>query len=194
MKSHNYCPEFYVTEISMISQPKEIFPHGGKAPADHGPRVQTKPSFGHDICLLSCPEAEVHRGQCLVRDCPQSQGWCQCQFSDQGLYSAGWQALRQKCLDFFSYRHKHCLLQEFTHLTITFRQSICPGEGQCQRTNIPLACEYKEVEQGATVGTSLNWLLISGLLLGNLESLRLVFSGKRGLDAGWPIRLHLDLG
>ena len=148
MKNHNYCPEFYATEISMISQPREIFPHGGKAPADHGPRVQTRPSFGHDVCLLSCPEAEVHRGQCLVRDCPQSQGCCQCQFSDQGLYSAGWQALRQKCLDFFSYRHKHCLLQEFTHSTITFRKSICSGEGQCQRTNIPLACEYKEVEQG----------------------------------------------
>lgn len=99
MKSHNYCPEFYVTEISMISQPKEVFPHGGKARADHRPHIQTRPSFGHDVCLLSCPEAEIHRGQCLVHDSPQSQGWCQCQFSDQGLvidYSAGWQALRQK--------------------------------------------------------------------------------------------------
>ena len=57
MKSHNYCPEFYVTEISMISQPKEVFPHGGKAPADHRPHIQTRPSFGRDVCLLSCPEA-----------------------------------------------------------------------------------------------------------------------------------------
>ena len=83
MKSHNYCPEFYVTEISMISQPKEVFSHGGKAPADHRPRIQTRPSFGRDVCLLSCPEAEIHRGQCLAHDWPQSRGWCQCQFSDR---------------------------------------------------------------------------------------------------------------
>lgn len=47
MKNHNYCPEFYVTEISMISQPKEIFPHGGKGPAGHRPHVRP----GHHLVM-----------------------------------------------------------------------------------------------------------------------------------------------
>lgn len=102
MKNHNYCPEFYVTEISMISQPKEIFPHGGRGTSRPPGTCQTGHHLVMTFAFSAVQEQRFTEDSVLCVTVPRVKGGASASSVTRDCTPAGWQALRQKCLDFLS--------------------------------------------------------------------------------------------
>lgn len=111
------------------------------------------------FALSAVKKQRFTKDSVLFMTFPRVKDGAWCQFSAQGLYLDGTLAKVLLCL----LKVQCPLLEEFTHLTVSFRKSIFPVRDTAKESVFLWPVSVRRWKGGATIGAGLDWVLISAL-------------------------------